>query len=71
VGLTEAGAFHVRRLRLNRTALIEHRRERWLLDAERANHQATLARLTRLEEQLTSLGMQLEVLKSMRSEDLV
>jgi hypothetical protein len=70
LGLTEIGAFHVCRLRLNRAALVEHRMERLLLEAERAAYEATLARLDRLEDQVTSLRIQLQILRVLPPDDL-
>src|SRR5262249_43951368 len=60
VGLTETGVFHIRRLRLNRPALVAQRRERRLLEMDRAAYRAALERLAELEQQLTRLQRQLE-----------
>jgi hypothetical protein len=60
VGLTETGGFHLRRLRLNRPALVARRRERLLLEADRAAYRAALQRLADLEQQLSRLQGELE-----------
>jgi hypothetical protein len=54
-GLTETGMFHIRRLQLNRPALVAHRREQRLLEADRAAYRVVVTRLAELEQQLTAL----------------
>jgi hypothetical protein len=61
-GLTDTGWFHIRRLRLNRPALVVHRLEQRLLEADRAAYRAAVARLAELEQQLTALQGELEAL---------
>lgn len=57
--LTETGAFHIRRLHLNRNELILHRREQRSLEAERVVQQETLRELLLLEQRLESLQAQI------------
>lgn len=63
-GLTETGTFHIRRLQLNRPALVAHRLEEWLLEADRVAYRAVVTRLADLEEQLTALQGELEAVKA-------
>ena len=56
--LTETGAFHIQRLRLNRRELILHRREQRMLDEDRATQQVTLDRLLLLEHRIEVLETQ-------------
>jgi hypothetical protein len=56
--LTPTGEFHIRKLHLNRSELILHRREQRLLKAERATQHATLDRLLLLEHHIEILQTQ-------------
>jgi hypothetical protein len=56
--LTPTGEFHIRKLHLNRSELILHRREQRLIEAERATQQATLDRLLLLEHRIEILQTQ-------------
>ena len=56
--LTETGAFHMQRLRLNRSELVSHRREKRVFDEDRATQQATLNRLLLLEQRIETLQSQ-------------
>ncbi len=53
--LTETGEFHIRKLRLNRSELIEHRRDLRSREQERLEQQAVLNRLTRMEQRIEML----------------
>jgi hypothetical protein len=53
--LTPTGEFHLRRLRLNREALVAHRREQIILIREREEQQAVLGRITQLEQRVETL----------------
>ena len=56
IPLTETGAFHIEQLRLNRSALLAHRREFHLLQAARQSQEILLERLAELDEQLQALS---------------
>jgi len=53
--LTRTGEFHLKRLRLNREALVEHRHEQNILIREREEQQAVLGRLAQLEQRVETL----------------
>ena len=63
-GLTPTGVFHIERLRLNRPALLEHRRARRRLATAQAEQRALLEQLGQLESQVNQLTMQLEALQN-------
>ena len=56
--------FHIRRLQLNRPALVAHRLEQRLLEADGAAYRAVVTRLADLEQQLTVLHEELEALQA-------
>lgn len=62
-GLTETGAFHIQKLHLNRTALVERRLRQRRREAARATHQLLLTRLDALLAQLDALQADLENLE--------
>lgn len=53
--LTETGAFHIDRLRLNRPALVERRRERRVLEECTTAQRDMLEKLLQLESRIDSL----------------
>jgi hypothetical protein len=53
--LSETGAFHIKRLHLNREQLVAYRRERQSLKAARSHHRELIRRLAQLEEQVQEL----------------
>ena len=53
--LTATGEFHLRRLCLNREALVAHRREQNILSREREEQQAVLGRIAQLEQRVETL----------------
>lgn len=53
--LTPTGEFHLRRLRLNREALVAHRREQNILTREREEQQVVLRRIAQLEQHVETL----------------
>ena len=57
------GAFHIGRLHLNRTQLVEHRRERHLLEAAQRTRVRLVESLRKLEEQVQTLTAELERLE--------
>lgn len=59
IPLTETGVFHIEHLRLNRPALLAHRREARLLEKARQTQSALLERLAELNNQLQVLSNQL------------
>jgi hypothetical protein len=61
--LSATGAFHIERLRLNRSQLIAYRRERRLLEAAREVQSRLLDRLASLDEQVQTLTSKLERLR--------
>lgn len=63
-GLTSTGRFHIERLRLNRPALLEHRRARLRLAAAQDEQRALLEQLGVLEGQVNQLIGQLEALQN-------
>lgn len=63
VGCTATGCFHIDKLRLNRTPLLLHRRERRLLELERQEARDLLSRLEELELHIEALTEQLEDLR--------
>lgn len=62
--LTETGEFHIRRLHLNRRELVLHRCETRMLEANRNLQQTTLDRLTKLEQRLEILEVQLSEIRA-------
>jgi hypothetical protein len=59
IGLTVSGAFHVRRLRLNRPALIVTRRRRKRVEESIIMRQRLLAQFQQMEEDLKQLKAQI------------
>jgi hypothetical protein len=62
MALSETGAFHIKKLHLNRPPLVAYRRERGLLEADHLTKQDLLQRLREMEDQLRTLTTQLEQL---------
>ena len=58
------GVFHIERLHLNRPQLVEHRRERRLLEAAQRTQARLVESLKELEEQVQTLTADLERLES-------
>ena len=58
--LTPTGEFHIRKLHLNRSELVLHRREQRLLETERATQRAILDRLLFLEHRIEVLQTQID-----------
>ena len=56
--LTAAGEFHIRKMHLNRSELVLHRREQRRLAQDRAAQEALLTRLTQLEQHIETLQTQ-------------
>jgi hypothetical protein len=57
------GAFHIERLHLNRLQLVEHRRERRLLETAHQTQTRVLESLKELEHQVRTLTAELERLE--------
>jgi hypothetical protein len=57
--LSETGAFHIQKLRLNRAELVAHRRERRLIELARQAQSDLLQRLAQLEQQVQTLTAQI------------
>ena len=55
VPLTETGKFHISALKLNRPALVEHRKQKLLIESNRIIMLSTLDRITYLENHIESL----------------
>ena len=58
--LTETGAFHIQKLRLNRAELVAYRLERRLTETARHVQFTLLQRLTQLEHQVQALTARVE-----------
>lgn len=63
LGLTETGAFHIRRLRLNRAPLVARRQRRRRREVAHAAQQELLAHIGEVEQQVTALRVQLGSLR--------
>jgi hypothetical protein len=66
--LTETGAFHIERLRLNRPQLVEYRRERRLWEAARQTQSQLTQLLSDLNERVRRIIAELESLESGQNE---
>lgn len=66
--LTETGAFHIERLRLNRPQLVAFRAERMRREAARESRQRLLQRLRGLAHEVQRLANELERLEGHESE---
>jgi hypothetical protein len=67
--LTETGAFHLKRLYLNRPQLVTYRRERRLLLAARQAEARLIEALSELDERVRRLIDELDTLRSNRSDE--
>lgn len=63
IGLTETGAFHIEHLRLNRAALVVHRRELQQLDDSKRMRSDLIDQLNRLESKIERLERKLDRLR--------
>ena len=62
--LTETGTFHIRRLRLNRAALVARRQRLRRQETARAVQQELLARISEVEQQVAALRVDIGALRS-------
>ena len=60
--LTRTGEFHLTRLRLNRAALVAHRREQNLLLQEREHQKTLLERIVQLAQRIERLQLMVSAL---------
>jgi HNH endonuclease len=68
-GLTETGTFHIRRLRLNRAALVARRQRLRRHEDARIAQQELLARISEVEQQVAALRVDIGALRSGAPDD--